>query len=475
MSEQALVGVRVVDLTTNFGYASKLFADLGATVILVERPGGSRARQRPPLAGNASVWFAYRNSGKQSIVIDADVPTDRALLQQLLASADIVFDDRLQAYWCERGLGWDTVHARCPALVWCTITPFGLLGPAATADGCDLIAMASGGMAWLTGYEDTGPYVADCGLATTSAAQYAAVMAMIAMLGRDNVGSGQLVDVSMQEVVALGTETAPQFLAMKGITRRRLGDRPRQAGIGVYPCADGHVFVYAAEFGVGRGWTRLAQWIVDAGVPGASDLLDKRWQDNAFSSRPEQCARFHALWSTFAATQDRQSLFREGQRRRIAIAPINGAADTRADPHLNARGYFNSRGWPGAPYQLSATPWRAPEQMSAPDADNATVRADALGPNAGGPVLPPSGDSHLPLAGLRVVDLTWVGAGPLTTKLLADFGADVWKIESPSRPDQLRRAEPMAIMGSLDASGYFANRNTNKKVLQTFLWVETIR
>lgn len=71
--------------------------------------------------------------------------------------------------------------------------------------------------------------------------------------------------------------------------------------------------------------------------------------------------------------------------------------------------------------------------------------------------------SRLPLAGIRVVDFTWVGAGPFTTKILADFGAEVIKVESGTRPDQLRRAEPLVGKRGLDESGYFAVRNTNKK------------
>src|SRR4029450_5696836 len=69
----------------------------------------------------------------------------------------------------------------------------------------------------------------------------------------------------------------------------------------------------------------------------------------------------------------------------------------------------------------------------------------------------------LPLAGIRVIDFTWGGAGPFTTKILADFGAEVMKSESETRPDQLRRAEPLVGSRGLEESGYFAVRNTNKK------------
>ena len=214
---------------------------------------------------------------------------------------------------------------------------------------------------------------------------------------------------------------------------------------------------------MGRGWNLLAQWIDEAGIPGAQELRDPRWQDNAFKSLPEQRARFAQLWEAFAARHPRQWLFEEGQRRRIAIAPINRAVDVLADRHLHATGFFDAAGMPGAPYRLSATPWRSPAGSHAQEIAQASAAAGSCPTRSCAPALPATGAHALPLAGLRVVDLTWVGAGPFTTKLLADFGADVWKIESPTRPDQLRRAEPLAKAGGLDASGYFANRNTNKR------------
>lgn len=341
--------------------------------------------------------------------------------------------------------------ARFPELVWCAITPYGLTGPASRFPGSELTAMANGGMAWLTGYDDTGPLVADCGIATTSAAQYAATVSLIAAVGRRNVGGGQLIDVSMQEVIALGTETAPQFLEMKGLLRRRQGESVRQAGIGVYPCADGHVFIYAAESGVGRGWNLLAQWLLEEGAPGAEALTESAWQDNAFKARQERREQFARVWGAMAARRTRRELCEEGQRRRIAITPVNEGRDVLLDPHLRARAFLDPAGMPGAPYRRSATPWQRAR----------TEHATGQGGASRATFLPPRGP--LPLSGLRVVDLTWVGAGPFTTKLLADFGAEVWKIESPTRPDQLRRAEPVAPAGGLDASGYFANRNTNKK------------
>jgi len=226
--------------------------------------------------------------------------------------------------------------------------------------------MAAGGMAWLTGYEDTGPLVADGQIALYSAAQYAAVMSLIALLGRTRTGGGQLIDVSIQEVVALGTETAPQFYDLKGVTRRRLGEVERQAGIGLYPCRDGMVLLYAADSGLGTGWTNLVDWIAED-LPEATRLRDEIWRGNVYKATAEAKEIFRDIFTRFAADRGKQELFQEGQRRHIAIAPINEADAVFADPHFAACEFFAPVAkiegrhviGPGAPYHLSKTAWRA--------------------------------------------------------------------------------------------------------------------
>ncbi len=461
---RALDHLRVLDVTQELGYASKLFADMGAEVIMVEPPEGVAARRRGPFlegaGADASLHFQYLAAGKRSVVLDLERAEDQAAFRALAESADIVIDDQLQSVWEARGLGYATL---APGLVWCAVTWFGQTGPRAGERADAFTAMAAGGMAWLTGYEDTGPLVVEGELATYAAAQYAAVMSLLAALGRDRAG-GQFIDVSVQEVVALGTETAPQFYELKGVMRRRAGERERQAGIGLYPCRDGFVLLYAADSGLGTGWTNLVRWLVDAGVGEAACLHDAQWQDNAFKATEEARRVFRTLFARFAATRGRQELFEDGQRRHIAIAPINDAAAALADPHLAACGFFTTVGeisgrpvWgPGAPYRLGATPWQAGAR--APFLGEHRLEEMVGTARAAGP-----GSAGLPLAGIRVIDFTWVGAGPFTTKILADFGAEVVKIESATRPDQLRRAEPLVGGRGLNESGYFAVRNTNKK------------
>ncbi|MGE4167854.1 MAG: CaiB/BaiF CoA transferase family protein, partial [Xanthobacteraceae bacterium] len=381
--------------TQSFGYASKLFADLGADVILVEPPGGGEARRQGPFLGsrrdeNSSLHFQYLSSGKRSVVVDLNDNRDCGLFSALLRAADIVIDDRLQSVREAQGFGYEQVKVLNPDIVWCSVTPFGQTGPRAHDAGDDMVAMAAGGMAWLTGYADRGPLVVEGELATYSSAQYAAVMSMIAYLGREVTGGGQFIDISMQEVVALGTETAPQFLTLKGTERRRLGEDERQAGIGIYPCKDGYVLLYAADSGLGTGWSDVVAWLRESGVPDAGIFDAPEWLDNAFKARPGSKAKFREVFTAFAGTRGKQELFEEGQARHIAIAPINDSRESFTDAHLNACGFFTRIGeidgtevqGPGAPYHLSQTPWspglRAPSLGEQTEAIRKALLADEV-------------------------------------------------------------------------------------------------
>ncbi|HYG91747.1 MAG TPA: CoA transferase [Azospirillum sp.] len=418
--------LRVLELGPRMAYAGRLYALMGAVVIVV-----NRAPPAPDDTAFRALLARYLDQGKTRVDLDLATDEGRRRLRNLVDAADLILDDRPPDAW--RDCGVVAEDRVLDGAVWCTLTPFGLTGPRASDRGDDAVCMAAGGMAWLTGYEDTGPLVAAGDLAERGGALYAAVCGLLALLH----GRGQLIDVSMQEVVALGTETAPQFTDMKGIVRRRQGEYERQAGIGLYPCADGLVMVYATETGVGAGWRRLVEWLVEEGAPGAEAMREEAWLSNAFKARPEAREAFADAFRHIAAHRTRQDLFEEAQRRRIAVAPINTGADVLRDSHLEAVGALRPLGTaraPGPPFRLRFGPPGARKRLG------------------GG----------LPLEGVTVVDFSWVGAGPFTTKLLADFGARVVRVESSVRPDQLRRAEPVAGKADLEDSGYFANRNTNK-------------
>ncbi len=376
----ALAGLKVLEVGVVSAYAGKLFHDHGAEVVLVEPPGGSALRFHPPFIEGANVEerslsFMYLAAGKKSVVIDLDDAAGRERFRDLAAWADVVLDDRPRHWWSARDLAYENLKAVNSRLVWCSVTPFGQTGPRAGEAGCELVAMATGGMTWLSGYADT-PVTSRGGIAERSAALYAAVASLAAALGPEP-GRGRYIDVSMQEVVALGTETGPQFHDLQGVLRRRNPDFQKQAGIGVYPCRDGWVMVYAAEAGVGTGWTRLIEWMVLEGIEEARPMLSKEWATNERKQSPEARKAFAEVFTRFASHKNKQEIFVEGQRRRIAVAPVNGPEEILSDPHLREIGFFRDLDLPdgrrirvpGAPFYMSRTPAEA--GRSAPALDGA--------------------------------------------------------------------------------------------------------
>jgi benzylsuccinate CoA-transferase BbsE subunit len=149
--------------------------------------------------------------------------------------------------------------------------------------------------------------------------------------------------------------------------RRRLGDGAREAGTGVYPCKDGHVSMVAGRLGTAKAFVALTQWIAASEAPGAASLLEPHWQDFNYRQSAEGIARFAKIFGAFCRTRGKQELYREGQTRQIAIAPVNTIADVLQDPQLAANSYFRPQlerisgkdiAFPGPPYRLSRTPAR---------------------------------------------------------------------------------------------------------------------
>ena len=201
----ALEGLRVLDLSGPMGnYAGKLFADMGADVVLVEPPGGTPLRREPPFIGDApgaerSLNFAYQNTSKRGICVDLDSASGQRLLRELARTADLVIETAPPGWMAERGLGYEHLARQRPQLVVASITPFGQTGPYAQMQATDLVGLALGGLLWMGGYQDAAPTQAHGDQAFKCAAMYGAVAAMLAVTDAELTGEGQHVDISMQE------------------------------------------------------------------------------------------------------------------------------------------------------------------------------------------------------------------------------------------------------------------------------------
>ncbi|MBI2867010.1 MAG: CoA transferase [Chloroflexi bacterium] len=365
-----LVGYRVIDLADESGtYGTKILADLGADVLKVEPPGGHRTRRLPPFfrdqsGAEHSLFFAYMETNKRSVTLDLDTRAGQGLLRHLVNTADVVFETSPYGYLTERGIGYEAMSRENEKLVWTAITAFGQTGPRRHWKGSDLVAWAASGALWAIGEPDRAPVVpgSGLGLAYAMAAVAAASGTLLALRARQRWGRGQVVDISLQEAMVAGTrgKGVPTFLdSLVQPVRLSTWRGGRSVPSGMFPCQDGYVSVFASQ---ANHWRAMAAWIHERlGIDAALDPIFHTNDDRA------QARELVEEWvEDLTRLYPMQTLFLEGQRRGIPIAPINPVSTISQDPHLQARDYWAEVSHPvlgtmrlaGAPYRLSRTPWR---------------------------------------------------------------------------------------------------------------------
>ena len=380
----ALSGIRVLDLADNaVAYASRLLADLGAEVIRIESP-----RRNASQDGIASCAHAFWNANKKAITLDLNCAEGRRLFGELLVKSDIVIETFAPGTLAAWGIGYETMKDRNPGIVLVSVTPYGQTGPCAKFHATDLTLLAAGGLLSLGGYPEIGPVAVAGEQGYLASAIFGAVAALKALLEREGTNHGQWLDVSGQECIAFALEDAIPEWYLNGSIRQRTGDQAREAGTGVYPCQDGYVSMVAGRLGTAKAFKTLVQWIAESGTPGGDALLDERWQDFKFRQSPDGIARFAEIFARFCAARSKQELYREGQARQIAIAPVNTVADIVDDAQLRANGFFQTLHdgaldrdvtVPGPPYRLARTPARLRDAAPARGAHNRAVYVDELG------------------------------------------------------------------------------------------------
>jgi len=489
----ALHGLRVVEAGggVSAAYAAKLLADLGAEVVKVELPEGDETRRRGPfppgLEGNpeASGLFIYLNAGKRLVTLDPAIEDGRTALFERLGAADI-FIHNFSLDEIERlGLGYDAIGARFPGLIVTSITPFGLSGPHARWQGMNLTVVSAGGWASITPgnspLADEPPLAAFGQQAEFQAAVHAAVASLGALHARRRDGRGQLVEVSGQECIAAALELALVTYTYTGRVASRLGIRT-SAPMGIMRCKDGLIFVMTTD---------PHQW--DALVHVMGDPEWASWE--IFNDRFKRGEHHDALTPLIEEwLQERtvQEVFDLAAQARLPFAPVSTIADIVHSPHLKERGYFVSLRhpiagevtMPGAPYILPDTPWALGGDSQQPavgsregqtPAAAVRERPGAAQPRSAAPresddvaaamtpyALRPT-PSPLPLDGLRVIDMSWMWAGPYCTLQLAHLGAEVIRIESHHRPCMNRRVPPYANdEPGLNRGGSFNQWNQGK-------------
>lgn len=457
---------RVLDLTDEQGwFAGMLLAQLGADVLLVEPPGGwtrdghSRARH-----------LAY-NRGKRSVTI-----ADRREVDDLAAEADIILDnggfDRSELGWStDDGQTGDGAHqsvidlghlrSRFPELITVRTTPWGETGPKAAWRATDLTLFASSGQLAVTGDSDRPPVRISIPQAWLHAESQAAVAALVALEHRARIGRGQHVDLSAQEAVcetALSASLfAPAGLAEVGRSAGGVRSGTLQMR-SIFACRDGHVVVTIA-FGpmIGPMFKRFLVWMAEEGAIERA-TADKNWVDFAIDvhNGTESASTIERVMdqiAEFALTKTKAEFQERGLADGLLICPVNDLQDVLDSPQLAERGFWDEHDGlrlPGRLVAAGGSPLppldRAPDPDQhrddlAPSPDRTRWRSVQVPTADPPPGFDPGTDpARLPLAGLKVADLSWVAAAPLATKILAHWGATVVRVESQTRPCLLRGA-----------------------------------
>ncbi len=473
--------LRVLDLTDGgAGLCGQMLGDLGADVILLEPPGGVASRAQGPFAGDVpdreqslAFWAVHR--GKRSLALDLASEAGRRELRALAAAADVLVESQPVDWLTSLGLGHEALAAQNPGLVTVSISAFGQSGPKARWAATDLTATAASMALYLTGDEDRAPLVCSVPQAFLNAGADAALGALIALRERAQSGRGQHVDVSAQASMMMTTQS---MVLSHGWSDRQL----RRSGGGlrvgerrirfVYPCKDGYVnFTFLFGNAIGPLTARFFAWLHEEGFAD-DELRDRDWPRFGVQllgdSRSPELERATAAIEAFTRAHTKAELYAGATARRLLLVPLSDAADLGRSAQLAAREYWTPVVHPGrepvrypGPFaKLSATPIRYRRPPPRLGEHAAELRGEG---SRRRPPRPASGPSAAPLAALKVLDLSWVYAGPAIGRMLADFGATVVKVECARPLDALREGLPFKDgIGGFERSANYANANVGK-------------
>ena len=472
--QQVLEGIRVLDLSQGIAgpAAAKFFGDFGAEVIKIEPPAGDCARARGPFPGDVpdmeqSALFLNFNRNKLGVALDVFTPRGRALLDRLIAEADVLISSFSPREFEELRLDYETLKAVNPAIVVVAITPWGLTGPYRDYRISEIGLDAFGHSMSAFGVKDREPLALGGGLRQHYAGRIAAMAALAAQRAAEQSAVGQLIDVSMIEAL-LGSADRRSTQILRYQYNKRLFPR-LVAGSSTGNMRGGFQMC-------GDGWLHVALTPRDipalAPILGRIDWLDDpryRPMDEVFHT-PEFQSDLGASFLGWSLNLTRREINVTARANRLPLYPVNHFGDLLDDAHLKERGFWvdvthpaaGTSAYPGAPFRLARDGYAQRRPAPLLGQHNAEVFCDrfglsraelddlvgagivtssaaarALGPTAP-PVEPPPprptrpapSTPDLPLRGLRVLDMTASWAGPSTTMLLGDLGAEVVRVES---------------------------------------------
>ena len=477
-----LSGVRVVEAGGGVAaaFGAKLMALLGADVIKVEPPQGDVTRRRGPFPGGVtdpenSGLFRYLNADKRGVTLDLLDRAERDRLDEILAGADILIHDVPPAARAIRRLESEELCTSHPRLIVTSISAYGAFGPHAKYAAYEINAMHSSGVTILnprlSERPDLPPLKPYGHQADFQGGIHAAAATLAAFFHRMKSGAGQAIDVSEQECLAAALELSLVWYTYEGKQTSRMG-WVNSAPTGIFQCADGIAEIMCVE---DAHWKRLAEF-----------LNNPHWlEEEVFTQRASRIKNSdaaNALVQEAVATRPMLATVRGLQQVRVPAAPVSTMAELYQDEHLRSREFFvplpaRDRAQapvlaPSVPFKSTTMGWTmrrpAPRlgEHNREVMDQIESRRAAQSKQPG--ISPDAGASAAgPLAGVRVLDFSWVWAGPFCTLQLAHLGAEVIRVETSKRPCINRVIPPYAEgKAGVNRAGSFNQWNQGKRSLQ---------
>jgi crotonobetainyl-CoA:carnitine CoA-transferase CaiB-like acyl-CoA transferase len=404
--KRLLEGVRILHLADPVGsLCAALLADLGACVTgIADRtktssgPSTSSSRHpaiQAPIPGNFNL---KTRNGKLAF---------RRSLQQ----SDVLIESFQPGFLQAHGFGNRQLQHINRRLIHISISGFGQTGPRKNLLGCDAVYAAYGGQMYVTGIPSGKPLKLAGRQAYNTASLFAANAVILNLRNRKRTGAGCHIDLSIQEAVASTLDHVLIDYFHDGTLSGRQGDDYAQEPFTVVRCKDGYI-----QIPILRNWDTIRELLESEGCAGS--VQDDAWRNTAY--RQKHYAALVETVQFWTQRQTKRKLFALGQAMGFPWAPILTPKEVLRSPQLKARGFLGSRPptarhgipIPGAPYRFCAGP--------------AKISARPGGGNAPGPFR----NSQDILKGIRVLDLTRLIAGPYTTRILGDFGAEVIKVQT---------------------------------------------
>ena len=489
MPVRPLTGIRVIDLAVDRGeLGGRLLSDLGADVVMVEPPEGSPSRKLPPLdplTPEHSLFFTMRSCGKRSVVLDLGAADGRASLEALLAGADVLIDSAEPGAHAAAGrpeLEAEALAARHRHLVVASVTAYGRTGPYAGRDVPGSVIDATSGMCWKAGLPEREPLMPPGNISGDVAGLVAAFAIVCALIQRCGHGAGQLIDVSANEAAAQITDwslsnSSKSMVAGIEPVEIRAGPGPVYT---ILAAADGFVRLVVLS---PRQWHAIRAWL------GEPDYLQDPEYDGFIGRFMIADAVLNPLYEELFSAMTMEEVAEEAQRRGIVATPILKPGDVITNEHFEARKTFDRvplstrgvmslpSGWMEIDGERVGPTGRPPHlgehtdevlsalvtEVAAQPEGPAALDASA-GPQADGllawPLVPQAApEPALPLTGVRVADFGHGGVGVEISRMLAEYGADVIKVESRTYPDFIR-----VVLGG-EMSPSFASSSRSKRGL----------